>query len=156
PTAVRAGDVILLGEVMLLVQGATAAEAAATETELIADDLATRELLMMADRAARADVPVLVVGATGAGKTLIAERIHSRSARAQMPLVRASAAALAHVEGERELMGDEGAPGLVERADRGTLLIEGVDELPAPLQGRLLRLIEAHEFTRVDVGTPRN
>src|SRR5207253_9149958 len=103
-------------------------------------------------------------GETGAGKEVLAEEIHRRSPRARGPFVRLNCAAVAESLLESELFGHEkgaftGAertkPGLIETADKGTLLLDEVGDLPLALQAKLLRVLEQREVMRVGALKPR-
>lgn len=115
------------------------------------------ELLALADRVAPASTPVILVGETGSGKELIAERIHRRSGRPG-PLVPVNAAALPEGIAESELFGaTQGAfsgatrdrAGLFEAAHRGTLFLDEASDLSMATQARLLRIIEDGALRRV-------
>ncbi len=106
----------------------------------------------------RSDVPVLLLGETGSGKELIARAIHSGSARVDGPFLRVNCGALPAELVDSELFGHEkgaftGATdsrrGWFERADRGTLLLDEVGELPVAAQVRLLRVLQDGTFQRV-------
>jgi DNA-binding NtrC family response regulator len=111
------------------------------------------------DLAARnADVPVLILGESGTGKSLIARRIHDRSARAQHPFVVVNCASLAPALLETELFGHERGAftdarsakrGLLEIAGKGTVLLDEIGELAAAAQPKLLTAIEDGVFRRV-------
>ena len=109
-------------------------------------------------RIAAAPINVLVLGETGAGKDVVASMVHELSVRAGKPLVSVNCASLPEALLESELFGyDRGAftgavgakPGLLETAEGGTVFLDEIGDLPAPLQAKLLRAIEAHEVTRL-------
>jgi len=115
-------------------------------------------LLEIADRVAIGDISVLVLGETGSGKELIAERIHARSRRAAEPLVKLNCAAVPEPLIESELFGyEKGAftgatgakPGLLEQAHGGSVFLDEIGELPAATQAKLLRVLEQREIWRV-------
>lgn len=114
--------------------------------------------IALADRLARGALAVLIVGETGVGKELIAERLRNGSQVAKGPFIRMNAAALPESLAESELFGHEkgaftGAtqarPGLLQLAHGGTLYLDELGELPLSLQPKLLRAVEAQEVTRV-------
>jgi DNA-binding NtrC family response regulator/pSer/pThr/pTyr-binding forkhead associated (FHA) protein len=138
----------------------TAKPSAATdeETATVVEDPAMRELFETARRAARSDLTVLITGETGAGKEVVAAEIHRASGRAAGPFVRINCGSLPESLIESELFGHErgsftGADkrriGHVERASRGTLLLDEIGELPLGMQAKLLRVIESRRVTRV-------
>jgi two-component system response regulator FlrC len=123
----------------------------ATEPEVVAEDPSFRAFLEEADRAACTDATVLITGQSGAGKEVIARRIHGRSRRAAGPFVALNCAALPETLLEAELFGvkkgaytgaDEDRLGHFERAEGGTLLLDEIGDLPLSLQAKLLRALE--------------
>jgi two-component system response regulator AtoC len=107
---------------------------------------------------AKSHLPVLIVGETGSGKEVMAERIHRASPRKDGPFVCLSCAALPEPLLESELFGHEkgaftGAAGvkrgLVETATGGTLFLDEIGELPMDAQATLLRVLETKEVRRV-------
>jgi two-component system, NtrC family, response regulator AtoC len=115
-------------------------------------------LYRLVDNVAESNISVVVRGETGAGKEVVAEEIHKRSARASGPLVKLNCAALPEHLLEAELFGYErgaftGAtaakPGLVESADGGTLFLDEIGELPLATQAKLLRMVETREVMRL-------
>lgn len=126
--------------------------------QLVAASQSMRRLFEQLRGVAPTDRTVLLCGEGGTGKELMAEAIHRHSPRVNMPLVGVSCAALSPPALEAELFGQEkGAvpgglrpkPGRFEQAGGGTLVIDDVDELPADLQVRLLRVLEQRVFERV-------
>jgi two-component system response regulator AtoC len=101
---------------------------------------------------------ILITGETGTGKDLIAYAIHNNSPRRNNPLVKINCAAIAENLIESELFGHEkgaftGAvsmkPGKFELADKGTLFLDEVGEIPRDMQVKLLRMLQDQEFERV-------
>jgi len=122
-----------------------------------------QRLLSLIERVAPTDAPVLIMGETGAGKELVAEEIHARSARADRTLVKVNCAALAPTLIEAELFGREKGAytgalsrqmGRFELAHGSTLFLDEVCELPLDLQAKLLRVLQDGTFERL--GSPRS
>jgi DNA-binding NtrC family response regulator len=104
------------------------------------------------------NAPALITGETGTGKEMVSRALHQLGPRARRPLVPVACAAIPADLAESELFGHEkgaftGATGqrfgAFERADGGTLLLDDVDDLPPPLQAKLLRALEQQRFVRV-------
>jgi transcriptional regulator with GAF, ATPase, and Fis domain len=107
---------------------------------------------------------VLVCGETGVGKEIVARALHARSRRASAPLVKIDCASLPRELFEREFFGHRAGawPGISEErvgrfelADRGTLLLDEVGEIPFELQSKLLRLLSDGEIVRLGESTSR-
>ena len=122
-------------------------------------------LLDMAARVARSDMPVLITGENGTGKSLLAHVIHERSARAEGPFVAVNMGALAETTFESEMFGHtKGAytdakadrVGRVELADGGTLFLDEIANLAMPQQAKILRLLEERVYERLGSSTARH
>jgi len=122
---------------------------------------------MLARIDAVADTPanVLIIGETGTGKELVAHAIHTRSGRADAPLVKVNCASIPDELFESEFFGHvRGAftgahrdrVGRFQLADGGTIFLDEVGEIPIELQGKLLRVIQERQFERVGDDTTRS
>jgi len=125
---------------------------------LVGSSPAMRKVLGLIEKVAVTDSTVLVRGASGTGKELVARALHSNSPRRTRPLVTINCAALQETLLESELFGHEkgaftGAvaakPGLVEVAEGGTLFIDEIGEMAPGLQAKLLRVLEDGHYRRV-------
>ena len=115
-------------------------------------------LLDALTRMAASDVPVLILGETGAGKEVVADLVHRKSRRAAGPMVKLNCAALPAPLLEAELFGYErgaftGAerrhPGRFEQAHGGTLFLDEIGEMPLELQVKLLRVLQDRKVERL-------
>jgi two-component system response regulator AtoC len=113
-----------------------------------------RDLAMIAS----ADVPVLIQGASGTGKEIIARMIHRGSAFAKGPYLKVNCPAIPDALLESELFGyEKGAftgaytskPGLIVLANRGTLFLDEIGELSLPMQSKLLQVLQDGKFCRI-------
>jgi len=142
PTRVGVGDTIFVGAVALLVREC-AAEMQSTSP--------LHAIERLVEQIAPSPIRVLLLGETGVGKEVFAERIHARSPRARGPLVKVHCAGLAESLLESELFGHErgaftGAMrsrvGLIEAASGGTLFLDEIGEMSGAVQVKLLRVLE--------------
>ena len=129
---------------------------------IIGDSNEMQELLSMVYRIAPTDWSVLIRGETGTGKELIARLLHLMGHRKQGPFIEVNCAAIPENLFESELFGHEkgaftGAStqrkGRFELADKGTLFLDEVGELPLQLQAKLLRTLQENKITRVGAET---
>ncbi len=116
------------------------------------------QVFQLIRKVAPADIPVLVTGASGTGKEMVARAIHQRSLRACGPFIAINCGAIPKELLESELFGyEKGAftgahcnrVGKVELAQGGTLFLDEIAELPVELQVKLLRFLEDHSFERI-------
>lgn len=126
--------------------------------EIVGQSAALRRCLEAVEQVAKTDATVLIEGETGTGKELLARAIHLRSGRAAGPLIKVNCAALPAGLIASELFGHEKGAftgalqrklGRFELAQRGTLFLDEVGELPAEVQVALLRVLQEKEFERV-------
>ena len=126
--------------------------------EMIGDSPVWRRVLHQITTVAPTDAGVLLLGETGTGKELIARAIHSRSLRCDRTLVKLSCAAVPMGLLESELFGHEKGAftgaltkqiGRFELANKGTLLLDEVGDIPLELQTKLLRALQEQEFERL-------
>jgi DNA-binding NtrC family response regulator len=131
--------------------------------ELIGSSAPMRQVYSLLERAAEADVTVLIEGETGTGKELAARAIHQGSPRSQQPFQIVDCGAVSPTLIEAELFGhvrgsftgaDRDRPGAFELANGGTLFFDEIGELPLALQPKLLRALETREVRRIG-GTAR-
>lgn len=136
---------------------------ARVERPIIGASGEVERLLSLTDRYAASPSTVLVTGESGTGKELIARRIHARSPRAPAPFVTVSCAAIPEALLEDELFGhargaftgaDKARRGRFRAADGGTLFLDEIGELPLPLQGRLLRVLQEGEVDVIGQDAP--
>jgi DNA-binding NtrC family response regulator len=133
------------------------------DTAATLDDFYTRDAPMQAclERAhvaAQTDLPILILGESGAGKTILARAIHNSSRRSRGPFVSFNAAALSDTLLDSQLFGHErgaftGAhqrvKGKFELADQGTLFLDEIADLSPTAQSKILRAVEYGEFERL-------
>ncbi|MBI4541246.1 MAG: sigma-54-dependent Fis family transcriptional regulator [Gemmatimonadetes bacterium] len=127
-------------------------------TGIVGESETIREVLERVVQSAPADSTVLITGESGTGKELLARGIHALSPRRHRPFIAVNLAALAETLLESELFGHEKGAftgaidsrrGFFELADRGTIFLDEVGEMPLATQTRLLRVLEQQEFLRV-------
>ena len=130
---------------------------------MIGKEPAMQKIFQMAGVVAESEAAVLIEGATGTGKDLLARVIHSASHRADMPLVNVNCAALPDNLLESELFGyikgaftgaDKNKPGRFQDADGGTIFLDEIGDLPLSLQAKLLQVLESKEFYPLGSRTP--
>jgi formate hydrogenlyase transcriptional activator len=131
--------------------------------EIVGHSPALRAVLRKVTQVAAVDTTVLLTGETGTGKELIARAIHGLSPRNGRPMIKVNCGAIPQGVVESELFGHERGAftgalqrriGRFELADKGTLFMDEVGELPLDTQVKLLRVLQEQEFERVGGGRP--
>ena len=131
---------------------------------LIGNSLETQQVIRSIQQVAGLDVTVLITGETGAGKEVVANEIYLQSARKNDPFIKVNCAAIPANLLEAELFGyargaftgatSTGKTGLFELADKGTIMLDEIGDMPLELQSKLLRVIQHKEITRVGGAKP--
>ena len=128
------------------------------ETKIIGQSVLISQLKQLALQVAETDITVLIIGETGSGKEVLARYIHATSLRADKSFIPVNCGAIPAGILESELFGHEkgaftGAvqsrKGYFESADRGTIFLDEIGEMPLETQVKFLRVIETGEFQRV-------
>jgi two-component system nitrogen regulation response regulator NtrX len=131
---------------------------AGPEMELTGDSSVIAALRAAVEKVAPTGSRVLISGAAGAGKEVVARMLHARSRRADGPFVALNCAILNPVRFEEELFGVEAGhdplaqprrAGVLERAHGGTLLLDEVSDMPMETQGKIVRALQEQAFERV-------
>jgi len=126
--------------------------------EIISQNKAMRKVLREVEQVASTQTTVLIQGESGTGKELIARDLHQLSPRSDRPMIKVNCAALPTYLIESELFGHEkgaftGAMnrkrGRFELADKGTIFLDEIGEMPIELQAKLLRVLQEGEFERL-------
>jgi formate hydrogenlyase transcriptional activator len=126
--------------------------------EIVGDSQALKRVLSQVQTVASTDSTVLILGETGSGKELVARALHNLSDRRERTFVKLNCAAIPTGLLESELFGHEKGAftgaiatkiGRFELADRGTLFLDEVGEIPLELQVKLLRVLQEQEFERL-------
>jgi formate hydrogenlyase transcriptional activator len=129
--------------------------------QIIGSSPALESVLEQVEQVAPTDATVLVQGETGTGKELIARAIHNLSSRCGRPFIKLNCAAIPFDLLESELFGHEKGAftgaiaqkiGRFELADKGTLFLDEVGDIPLALQPKLLRVLQEQEFERLGSG----
>lgn len=173
PISVAPGEVIEVGSVVLVIQGGDVSAARVSGTRAAAapsarpqgrplqgsvtiappgarpNETPMQRVERLVRLVAAGNIHVVLLGETGVGKEVVAERIHRSSRRAAAPFLRVDAASLTEPLLERELFGEGDKPGTFESADGGTFFLDEVAELPLGIQAKLLRVLERGETQRV-------
>jgi DNA-binding NtrC family response regulator len=154
-----------LGDAEIVLEARDTLEAPRAEAfeGMISRDTSMRQVFELVERVAPSDAAVTILGDTGVGKELVARALHARSGRRDGPFIPVNCSAIAESLIESELFGHEkgafsGAErlrkGAFEEADRGTIFLDEIGELPLDLQPKLLRVLELGEVKRVGASRP--
>jgi len=128
------------------------------QANYVATSKRLQHTLELAERAAKTDASILILGESGVGKEVLARHIHTHSSRANAPFIALNMAAIPDNLIESELFGfEKGAftdassakEGLFESADGGTLFLDEIAEMPFHLQAKLLRALQEREVQRL-------
>ncbi len=123
----------------------------AWRSDIITQNQAMEELLKQALRLAKSDVSILIQGASGSGKEVLAQAIHKASQRSKHPFIAINCAAIHENLLESELFGhkkgaftgaDSSHTGMIESANRGSLFLDEIGDMPLDFQAKLLRALE--------------
>lgn len=131
-------------------------ERTSQKSELHGTSNAIMSLRQAIDRVAPTASRVLISGPAGAGKEVVARLLHERSRRAQGPFIVVNCASMSPETFEVELFGEDDShgverrKGLFEQADKGTLLLDEIADMPVETQGKILRTLQEQVFTRVN------
>lgn len=126
--------------------------------EIVGADFGLSMVMRMVEQVAPLDSPVLLLGETGTGKELIANAIHNSSPRKEGPFIKVNCGAIPETLLDSELFGHEKGAftgaisqkrGRFERADKGTIFLDEIGELPLQAQVRLLHVLQRKEIERV-------
>ena len=161
-----------IDEIKLLIKRAVESRRLAAEANLLRQELSsvyrldntlTNSLVMKqiyntAARVAATSATVLITGESGTGKELMVNMIHYNSPRAKGPLIKVNCSALPETLLESELFGHEKGAftnavsrrvGRFEQANKGTIFLDEIGEMPLSVQVKLLRVLQEHEFERI-------
>jgi two-component system, NtrC family, nitrogen regulation response regulator NtrX len=123
--------------------------------DFIGENIEIIKIKKTIEKMSSADSRVMISGDTGTGKELLARKIHKNSLRSKFPFVVLNAALLQEKKYEKELFGKENADGsitygILEKANKGTLLIDEVSEIPLETQASILRVLIDQKFKRIN------
>jgi DNA-binding NtrC family response regulator len=131
---------------------------------ILGQSQAMQEVYKLVGKSTDRDVTVLITGESGTGKELIARALHTYSQRAKGPFLAINCTAIPDTLLESELFGyergafsgaTEARPGHFELAHRGTLFLDEIGDMPLPLQGKLLRVLQEREVHPLGASRPR-
>jgi PAS domain S-box-containing protein len=149
------GGLATIADLSLMHQLNSAIQDRYTFYDMVGRSPAMQRLFEIIPIVAASDATVLIEGATGTGKDLLANVLHHASARTEHPLIKVNCAALPDNLLESEMFGyvkgaftgaDRDKPGRFQDADRGSIFLDEIGDMPLPLQAKLLRVLEDREF----------
>ena len=126
--------------------------------EMVGESQPIRNIKAMIDKVAPTDARVLVIGANGTGKELVARNLHQKSSRSAMPYIEVNCAAIPSELIESELFGHEKGSftsaikqhkGKFEQADGGTLFLDEIGDMSLAAQAKVLRVLQEKKLSRV-------
>ncbi|MCP3942679.1 MAG: AAA family ATPase [Desulfobacteraceae bacterium] len=134
-------------------------------SEIIGNSPSLKDAKALSQLAAENDSPVLITGESGTGKELFAHAIHRAGKRRQQNFVRVNCAAIPKELFEAEMFGYEpgaftganpkGKPGKFELADKGTIFLDEIGDMPLKMQVKLMRVLQEKEVERIGENKPR-
>jgi two-component system nitrogen regulation response regulator GlnG len=128
------------------------------QDSIVGKSVAMQQVFKMVGRVSHSDAPVMITGESGSGKELVARAIHHYSQRSSKSFIAINCAAIPEQLLESELFGHEkgsftGATGTrvgrFEQSNGGTLFLDEIGDMPLSLQGKILRVLQDGEFSRV-------
>ena len=154
-TGKKAGAMIILEDISLLKDLDKKIHGFSGQEKILGNSPKMQEIFELLPIAARTDASVLITGATGTGKDLVAEAIHKASSRTRYPFIKVNCGALPETLLESELFGhvrgaftgaDKDKPGMFRLAHGGTLFLTEIGDLSLPLQVKILTVLDDKEF----------
>ena len=129
--------------------------------DLIGDSKNINSIRDQIDKISQTESRIFINGPSGSGKELIARKIHKKSKRNKRPFIILNGALLDTTKYEQELFGEEKSNGVIsygalEKANKGTLLIDQVSEIPLDIQSKILRVLIDQKFKRINGNTDIN
>jgi two-component system response regulator AtoC len=157
---IEPGGIVVVGDVQIVLRRAHTQEAAAPSVP----ERSMARVWKLVELAGPSDLSILVLGETGVGKEVVAQKIHAVSPRSGRPMLAINCAALHESTLESELFGHEAGaftaatstkPGLFEAASGSSVLLDEVGDLPLGIQAKVLRALDAREIMRLGAVKPK-
>lgn len=134
------------------------------ESDFVAESQQSKDIVDLIMRVCQVDTTVLIQGESGVGKEIVVQELHRQSPRCNQPFIKINCAAIPESLLESELFGydagaftgasKKGKMGIFELANKGTLFLDEVGDIPSHIQVKLLRVLQEGEFTRVGGSKP--